>query len=74
MPLDEVLRKAGLLPPTPDEDPRLKELIHWFMQLDETSQTLILDMLEGLVEQQIRREQQAQKHQQTHRSMENTQR
>ena len=74
MPLDEVLRRAGLLPPAPDEDPRLKELIHWFMQLDETAQTLILDMLEGLVEQQTRRKQQAQKRPRTDQPVENTQR
>ena len=51
IPLDDVLRKAGLLPPAPDDDPRLKELIHWFSQLDETAQDLILDAIRGIAEQ-----------------------
>ncbi len=56
MPLDEVLRKAGLLPPTPNEDPRLKELIHWFSQLDEEAQEVILDAVRGIAERRAKDE------------------
>lgn len=59
IPLEEVLRRADLLPPSPDDDPRLKELIHWFSQLDETAQEIVLSAIRGIVEQQ-RHEQEVQ--------------
>ncbi len=50
MPTEDVLRRAGLLPHRPDEDPLAKELFYYFEQLDEDAQRHIIAAARGIAE------------------------
>lgn len=56
MPLEDVLRQAGLLPPKYDENPSARELLWRFMQLSEEEQEFIILTAEALLERKRRRE------------------
>lgn len=56
MPVEDVLRQAGLLPPKHDDEPTVKQLIHLFTQLSDEEQEIILVTAEALLERKKRKE------------------
>lgn len=56
IPLEDVLRKAGLLPPRYEDNPSARELLYRFSQLSEEEQEYILLTAEALIERKRKRE------------------
>ena len=55
VPAEDVLRRAGLLPPVPTETPSLREVIHLFNQLSPEQQDNMIAMARALLAEQKRR-------------------
>ena len=53
IPPEDVLRRAGLLPPAPPESASLNEALFLFRQLHPDTQDQVLAMLRGLVEHYV---------------------
>jgi transcriptional regulator with XRE-family HTH domain len=49
LPPEDVFRRAGLLPPAPEETPSLREALHLFGQLSEDQQEYILVSMRALL-------------------------
>lgn len=58
VPPEEVFRRAGLLPPAPDETPTIRELVHLFSQLPAEEQDDVIAIVRTLLAR--RREQRKQ--------------
>ena len=52
---EEVFRRAGLLPPQPEETPTSRELLYMFMQLDDQDQERILSITRTFLEEKKER-------------------
>lgn len=59
MPLEEVLRKAGLLPSEPPETASTREVVHLFTLLSDADQERALVYLRAMLERQREEEQRA---------------
>jgi transcriptional regulator with XRE-family HTH domain len=55
VPTEEVLRKAGLLPPEPEETTTTRELMRSFSQLTVEEQRMVIEMIHGLYERRKRK-------------------
>lgn len=55
LPPEDVFRRAGLLPPAPEETSSLREVIHLFNQLSPEQQDNMLAMARALLAEQRRR-------------------
>jgi len=51
LPVEDVLRKAGLLPPRYDEEPTAKRLLHLFSQLSEEEKEYVIKFAKALAEE-----------------------
>lgn len=52
LPPERIFREAGLLPSTPEESPRIKEVLYLFRQLPEDERRRILLIMRTLLEEQ----------------------
>lgn len=50
MPPEIVFRKAGLLPPAPQETTTTRELVYMFLQLDEDAQDRMMQIARAFLE------------------------
>jgi hypothetical protein len=55
VPPEGVFRRAGLLPPKPEETPTSRELLYMFMQLDDQDQERILSITRTFLEEKKER-------------------